>query len=98
MLRCGVAPRWTESSDKHQIPREDQVHAIVHANYKARLDSEKLDDGDVWLYIGNPHAQTDREIEVLVNVYPDGREALLFHAMALGPKFRKYREENANGD
>ena len=93
-----MAPRWTNSSDKHKIPRADQVYAIAHANYKDRLDSEKLDDGEVWLYIGNPHAQTEREVEVLVNVYPDDREAVIFHAMELGPKFRKYRQENANGN
>lgn len=93
-----MAPRWTDSSDKHHIPRNDQVYAIVHANYKDKLDSEKLDEGDVWLYIGHPHAQTEREIEVLVNVYQDGREALVFHAMELGPKFRRYREENPHGD
>jgi len=58
-----VAPRWTDSSDKHDVPRADRVHAIVHASYAARLDSEKLDDGGVWLYIGHPHSQTDREIE-----------------------------------
>lgn len=45
----------------------------------------------------SPHSQTDREIEVLVNVYDDGREAVVFHAMELGPKFRRYREENSNG-
>jgi hypothetical protein len=93
-----VAPRWTDSSDKHNVPRADQVHAIVHANYTVRLDSEKLDDGTVWLYIGHPHAQTRREIEILVNVYPDGREALVFHAMELGPKFRRYRQENPDGN
>jgi hypothetical protein len=74
------------------------LHAIVHANYTDKLDSEKFDDGDVWLYIGHPHAQTEREIEVLVNVYPDGREAIVFHAMELGPKFKRYREENADGN
>ncbi len=56
--------------------------------------ASRLTTGTVWLYIGHPHAQTDREIEVLVNVYADGREALVFHAMGLGPKFRQYREEN----
>lgn len=70
---------------------------MVHANYRAELVGESIDDGTVWLYIGHPHARTDREIEVLVNVYDDGREALVFHAMDLGPKFRQYREENPNG-
>ena len=37
------------------------------------------------------------EIEVLVNVYGDGPEAVVFQAMELGPKFRRYREENSNG-
>ena len=92
-----MAPRWTDSSGKNGIPRDDQVYAIVNASYRARLDSEKLDDGDVWLYIGHPHAQTEREIEILVNVYPDGREAVIFHAMGLGAKLRRYREENPHG-
>lgn len=74
------------------------MYAIVHANYKSRLESEKHDEGDVWLYIGHPHAQTEREIEVLVNGYTDGREAPVFHAMDLGTKFRRYREENQDGD
>ncbi|NYK09958.1 hypothetical protein [Leifsonia naganoensis] len=49
------------------------------------------------LIIGHPHAQTDQEIEILINAYPDGRESGVFHAMELGPKFRRYREENPNG-
>ena len=64
----------------------------------SKLDSEKVDKGVVWLYVGHPHAQTDREIEVLVNVYSDGREAVVFHAMDLGPKFTRYREENPDGN
>jgi len=72
--------------------------AIAHATFRIQLVDESIDDGVVWLYIGNPHVQTDREIEVLVNVYSDGREAVIFHAMELGPKFRKYREEHHYGD
>ena len=70
--------------------------AITHATFSAALRGESIDDGTVWLYIGQPHSQTNREIEVLVNVYGDGREAVVFHAMDLGPKFRRYREENSN--
>ena len=70
---------------------------MLHPIYQAELPGESLDDGTVRLIIGHPHAQTDREIEVLVNVYDDGREARVFHAMELGPKFRRYREENSNG-
>jgi hypothetical protein len=71
--------------------------AMLHPAYRAELPGESIDDGTVWLYIGQPHAQTDREIEILVNVYVGGREAVVFHAMELGPKFRRYREENPNG-
>ena len=49
------------------------------------------------LYIGPPHAQTERELEVLVIRFTNGREALIFHAMPLGPKYRRYREEFPNG-
>lgn len=49
------------------------------------------------LFIGPPHAQTEREIEVLVHENPaTGREAVIFHAMPLGPKFRTYREEHSD--
>lgn len=82
---------------KHGIPQADQVWAMVHPTYSTKLVGESVDDGTVWLYIGHPHAQTDREVEILVNVYADGREALVFHAMELGPKYRRYREENPNG-
>lgn len=92
-----MAPRWLGSSEKHGISRQDQVYAMVHANYSARLAGESLDDGDVWLYIGNPHAQTAREIEILITVYPDGRESVVFHAMNLGPKYRRFREDNPHG-
>jgi hypothetical protein len=71
--------------------------AMLHPTYRAELPGESLDDGMVQLIIGHPHAQTDREIEMLVNVYSDGREARVFHAMELGPKFRRFREENPHG-
>ena len=68
--------------------------AMLHPSYRASLPGQSIDDGTVWLYIGLPHAQSSGEVEILVNVYSDGREALVFHAMPLGPKFRRYREEN----
>lgn len=89
-----VGPRWTESSDRHGIARADQVYAIVHAKYSDLLADAGADDGQLWLYIGHPYGQTEREVEVLVRVYPGGRPALIFHAMELGPKFRRYREEH----
>ena len=89
-----LTPRWAKSADKHGVTRTDQIYAIVNATFVRELLGESLDDGRVFLYIGPQHAQTGREIEVLVNVYSDGREAFVFHAMPVGPKFEKYREEN----
>ncbi len=93
-----MAPRWAHSTDKHGIPRDDQVYALINATYKAKVEAETPDDGQVWLYIGPPHAQTEREIEILVATYPHGRESLVFHAMELGPKYRRRREEHPHGD
>jgi len=92
-----LAPRWAESTSKHGIPRADQIYAIVNATYQARIETEGVDTGEVWLYIGRPHPQTEREIEILVKTYSDGRAALVFHAMELGPNFRRYREEHPDG-
>lgn len=89
-----MAPHWADSSHKHGIPREDQAWAIVHSTYSYPL--ERTDGQVLRLYIGNPHPQTEREIEILVRVYDDGREALVFHAMELGPKYRRFREEHPN--
>jgi hypothetical protein len=51
------------------------------------------------LYIGPEHSQTDRELEILVYDYPgSSREATIFHAMHLGPKFRRFREEHPDGN
>ncbi|MEO6505734.1 MAG: hypothetical protein ABIW36_10630 [Terrimesophilobacter sp.] len=93
----GLAPRWEPSSDKHGVDRGDQVHAILNATYTAELPGESRDGGTVTLYIGPQHAQTGREVEILVNVYSDERESVIFHAMLLGTKYRRYREEHPNG-
>ncbi|TFD45390.1 hypothetical protein E3T55_18845 [Cryobacterium frigoriphilum] len=91
-----MPPRWESSSDKHGVDRVDQIYAILHANYTAELPGAGRDDGIVTLFIGPQHEQTDREVEILVNVFLDGRESVIFHAMLLGPKLRRYREENPN--
>jgi hypothetical protein len=92
-----MAPRWIDSAFKHGVPQADQIWALLHTTYQADLPGESRDDGTVRLIIGHPHAQTDREVEILVNVYADGRESRVFHAMELSSKFRRYREENPNG-
>lgn len=89
-----MVPKWLESSRKHGVPKGDQIFAILNANFTAELDGEAL-VGRIMLYISPAHAQTDRELEILVHEYPEtGQEAVIFHAMELGPKFRRLREEN----
>ncbi|WP_348004538.1 hypothetical protein [Pseudolysinimonas sp.] len=90
-----MTPRWVPSSEKHGVPREDQIHAILHATYSA-VTHDEGDGGTVVIYIGPAHSQTERELEVLVNIRP-GLEAVIFHAMQLGPHFRTYREEHPVG-
>ncbi|XUK61070.1 DUF1330 domain-containing protein [Plantibacter sp. RU18] len=71
------------------------MYALVYPNYVR--DIEDNGDGTVnRLYIGPEHAQTTRELEVIVRVAVDGsgREAVIFHVMQLGPAIRRFREEN----
>lgn len=91
-------PRWTDSRGKHGIPRASVGWAIAHASYITDLADNG--DGSVdRLFIGPEHAQTDRELEVIVQLWTDqsGREAIIFHSMQLGPKIRRMREEHPHG-
>ncbi len=92
-----MPPRWEPSADKHGIDRPDQIYAILNATYAAQLPGESGDAGIVTLYIRPEHPQTNREVEILVTVYTDTRESVIFHAMLLGPKYRRFREEHPNG-
>jgi hypothetical protein len=87
-----VAPVFEPSSGKHGVSHEDIAYAIFHATFIHVL--EEADGSRVRLFIGPEHAQTDREIEVLVREFPSAsRQASIFHAMPLGPKFARLREE-----
>jgi len=87
-------PHWELSSHKHGISPEDQTHAILHATFIDEIETKP--NGDVIvLYIGPEHSQTEREVEILVRKPKrTGAEASIFHAMVLGPKFRRYREDS----
>ncbi len=77
------------------MPKGDALYVLLHPTFVR--DLEVNGDGTVnRLFIGPVHAQTDRELEVIVRVAVDGsgREAVVFHVMPLGPKFRRFREEN----
>jgi hypothetical protein len=91
-----VAPVFEPSSGKHGVSHSAIAHAIFHATFVQLLEED--DGSQVKLFIGPEHAQTDREIEVLVREFPGAsRQASIFHAMPLGPKFARLREEVSNG-
>lgn len=91
-----MSPKWTTSAHKHQVPIPEQVFAIVHATYIRTLEiPNDTRQGQVTLYIGPPHGQTTRELEILVRHYPNtARESDIFHAMPLTSKFANYRIEH----
>jgi hypothetical protein len=93
-----LAPRWTESSKKHGISQTCVGWAIAHANYTRDL-ADNGDGSTDRLFVGPEHEQTDREIEVIVRVWMNGsgRESVIFHAMPLGPKIRRMRQEHPDG-
>ena len=66
-----MAPKFLDSSEKRGIPRLDIVYAILLANYVRVLAYERVDKGRIKLYIRQPHAQTDREVEILVHEFPE---------------------------
>jgi len=67
---------------------------VLHATCAVVLP----DEGRIVLYLGPRHAHSllGDELEVLVHEFPGtAREAVIFHVMPLGPKYRRYREENS---
>ena len=70
---------------------------MLHASFTGVLVDEKPPEGQIRLFIGPRHAQalSDDEVEILVHEFPDtGDQAVIFHVMPLGAKFRRYREEH----
>lgn len=77
--------QFTSSADKHGIPREDSLYAIMHAEASAEVDGAP---GEVTMvYVGHPHGQTDRYIEVIA-AHRQPRTVIVFHAMPLSDLFR----------
>jgi hypothetical protein len=65
-----MTPRRAHSSQEHGVPRQEQLHVLLHATCTRELR------------VSDP----DRE-----------RITLFFHAMPLGPKYRRLREEQPDG-
>ena len=80
-----MAVRWASSADKHVIPREDALYAISHAAGQAQIEGGA---GEVTIvYVGHPHGQTDRYVEVIAALVPP-RDLVIFHVMELSDLYR----------
>ncbi|MBT1608485.1 hypothetical protein NY542_00150 [Curtobacterium flaccumfaciens pv. betae] len=84
---------FTASAGKHGIPEPDALFAIQNAEWTSTR--VKVNDGDPGgkrrVFVGPQHAQTDRLIEVLVEMIPGG--FVIYHVMPLGSYYRRVMEE-----
>lgn len=81
---------WTPSADKHRIPRSDALYAMTHAEASAEVEGRP---GEVTVvYVGHPHAQTDRYLEVIAAHRPP-RDLVIFHVMELTDLYRHLLSE-----
>lgn len=78
------------SVDKHGIPREDTLYAMLHADASVEVEGKP---GEITMvYVGHPHGQTDRYIEVIAAHRPP-RTVEVFHSMPLSDLFRHLLNE-----
>lgn len=83
-----MAIKWADSADKHDIAREDAIHAMVN-NYlhvPAFDDPRVAGAGRPDLYIGPPRQLAGELIEVMVERIPP-RDLVIFHVMPARQKF-----------
>lgn len=85
---------WAGSADKWGISHEDALYAIQNAVYtstKVKVNSGDP-NGQRRVFVGPQHAQTERQIEVLVEMV--GAGFVVYHVMPLGPYYRQQMEED----
>lgn len=76
---------WKHSASKHGISNEDALYAMMHHEVSAEIDGEPSEL--TMVYVGHPHAQTDRYLEVIAAHQPP-RTVVIFHVMELTDQFR----------
>lgn len=81
---------FTNSADKHGIARQDTLYAMMHAEASAELEGQPGET--TMVYVGHPHGQTDRYIEVIAAHRPP-RTIVIFHSMPLSDLFRHLLHE-----
>lgn len=92
-----MAIKWANSADKHGVPNQQALFAIVNAMFVAEeFDEPRMPGGArPTLYIG-PSRLGGPLLEVMVEKTPP-RDLFIFHAMKARPKILKLMEEN-NGN
>ena len=90
-----MAITWTDSADKHGVPREDAVHAMLNAYlYIEEFNESRVpgaSDPDLW--IGPPRQIGGPLIEVMSEKVPP-RGIRVFHVMIARPKILARLEES----
>lgn len=81
-----LAIRYLTSAQKHGVVEADAIYAMAHA--EGREEQQGRSGRTVWVFVGHPHAQTDRYIEVIAELAPPPGDVVIFHAMPLTDLYR----------
>ena len=81
----GVAIRFTKSAGRHNITQADALYALTHAVNTQPIEGR--DGQPTRVFVGRPHAQSRRYIEVIAAVTRTG-DIVVFHAMELTDVWR----------
>lgn len=89
-----MAIRWNDSADKHNVDREDVLHAMLyHLLHVEEFDRARREGGNrPDLYIGPQRDRTAPLLEVMVERQPP-RDVWVFHAMIARRKFLDLLDE-----
>lgn len=81
---------WTDSAARHGVSQTDALYAMTHAQVSAEVDG--LPGQRTVVYVGHPHAQTERYLEVIAAHLPP-RSIVIFHVMELTDTYRHLLHE-----
>lgn len=76
---------FTGSADRHGVPREDALYAMLHPDGTEEVDG--LEGERTIVYVGPAHAQTEQRLEVIA-AHHEPRTVVIFHVMHLSDLYR----------
>ena len=88
--------RFIDSAFEHGISEEDSRYAILHHVIRGETTSCTA-RGRALMFVGHPHPQTERYLEVGVELTYQG-ELVVFHSMELTDKWSWLLFELREGD